>query len=72
MYLLNENLVETGGGKRSFGEAGLSANLSEMEKGIQKNMKELYDSNRINFLEYLFYYTFTKMKYLLRLARAKI
>ncbi len=72
MYLLNENLVETGGGKRSFGEAGLSANLPEMEKGIQKNIKELYDSKRINFLEYLFYYTFTRMKYVLRLARAKI
>ena len=72
MYLLKKNLVETGGGKRSFGESGLSANLSEMENGIQKNIKELYENKRIIFFEYVFYYTFTKMKYVLRLARAKI
>lgn len=72
MFLLNENLVKTGGGKRSFGVSGLSANLQKMEIGIQKNLRELLDTKRINFLEYIFYLIFTKLKFIIRLAKAKI
>jgi len=72
MYLLPENLVFAGGGKKSFGTSGLSANLKEMEKGIQKNIREMYQAKRINFAQYLFYFVFSKLKYWVRPLRAKI
>lgn len=72
MYLLPENLVFAGGGKKSFGFSGLSANLVEMEKGIQKNIFEMYRTKRINFAEYVFYFVFSKLKYLMRPLRAKL
>lgn len=66
MMILNENLVISGGGKKSFGVSGLSANLTEMEKGIQKNLSEMYKTRRINFLEYLLYFVFSKFKFIIR------
>lgn len=66
MMILNENLVISGGGKKSFGVSGLSANLTEMEKGIQKNLSEMYKTRRINFLEYLLYFVFSKFKCIIR------
>ncbi|MCP2038711.1 glycosyltransferase family A protein [Chryseobacterium sp. HSC-36S06] len=72
MYLLPKKLVIAGGGKKSFGAAGLSANLKEMEKGIQKNLREMYEAKRINYTEYIFYFVFSKFKYFLRPLRAKI
>lgn len=72
MYLLPETLVIAGNGKRSFGESGLSANLAEMEKGIQKNIWEMYHGKRINVLQYLFYFVISKLKYAVRPLRAKL
>lgn len=72
MYLLPEKLVIAGAGKRSFGASGLSANLAEMEKGIQKNIKEMRQTKRINIAEYLLYFVFSKLKYMMRPLRAKI
>ncbi len=72
MFLLAENLVYTGSGKKSFGVSGLSANLKEMEKGIQKNIREMYSTKRINFIEYLFYFVISKLKYFVRPVRAKL
>lgn len=69
MAILAEDLVFTGGGKISFGESGLSANLPEMEKGIQKNIKEMYQNHRINVFEYMFYFLFSKLKYLVRMLK---
>lgn len=69
MYILDKNLVIAGKGKRTFGVSGLSANLSEMEKGYQKNLKEMYSLKEINFIQYLFYKLFYKAKYLLLLCR---
>jgi len=69
MYILDEDLLLAGKGKRSFGVSGLSANLSEMEKGYQKNVKEMYSLKRINFLQCLFYRFLYKAKYLLLLLR---
>ncbi|MEN2435097.1 glycosyltransferase family 2 protein [Weeksellaceae bacterium A-14] len=69
MYILAENLVKTGGGKKSFGESGLSANLKEMEKGIQKNIREMYLSGRIRLVEYGLYFLFSKLKYGIRLIK---
>ena len=72
MYLLPERLVIAGNGKKSFGISGLSANLKEMEKGIQKNILEMYRTKRINLAEYLFYFVISKLKYSVRPLRAKL
>lgn len=72
MYLIPERLVYAGDGKKAFGFSGLSANLKEMEMGIQKNIREMYQTQRINFPEYLFYFVFSKLKYFIRPFRAKI
>ncbi|MDN3605810.1 glycosyltransferase family 2 protein [Kaistella yonginensis] len=72
MFILNEELVLTGGGKRTFGVSGLSANLEEMEKGFQKNLKEVFQFRRIGILRYIGYFIFYKLKYILRISRNKI
>ena len=71
MYLLNEELVLAGNGKRSFGISGLSGNLKEMEKGFQKNLKENFRFKRINFSAYILYFFFYKLKYIFRISRDK-
>lgn len=72
MYILGEELVFTGGGKRSFGVSGLSANLPEMEKGIQKNLREMYLSGRIHYFEYILFFIFSKLKYIVRIFKTSI
>ncbi len=72
MYLLPESLVIAGDGKKSFGHSGLSANLPEMEKGIQKNLREMRSSKRISDLQYFLYFAYSKFKYILRPLRAKL
>ncbi|WP_034690646.1 glycosyltransferase family 2 protein [Kaistella palustris] len=71
MYILNEELVFAGGGKRSFGISGLSANLKEMEKGFQKNLREMLRLNRISKTEYHCYRFFYQLKYVARVCRHK-
>lgn len=69
MYILCESLVIAGGGKRTFGVSGLSANLKEMAKGFQKNLKDMYNAKRISYWEYVGYRIFYKMKYLVLITR---
>ncbi|UOU98546.1 glycosyltransferase [Chryseobacterium daecheongense] len=69
MYILNESLVIVGGGKRSFGVSGLSANLSEMRKGFEKNLKEMHFLGRITWLQYGLLKLFYKMKYVILVCR---
>ncbi|WP_187695251.1 glycosyltransferase family 2 protein [Chryseobacterium sp.] len=69
MYILAENLVFAGNGKRTFGVSGLSANLTEMEKGFQKNLSEMYRAGRIGSSELIIYSTFYSLKYVFRLFR---
>ena len=69
MAILNEELVLAGAGKRTFGVSGLSANLQEMEKGFQKNLKEVLNQKRINLAEYFGYFLFYKLKFILRISR---
>ena len=72
MFVLGESLVITGSGKKSFGESGLSGNLPAMEKGFQKNLKEMLHQKRISTIEYFFFYLFFKLKYIIRIIRARI
>ncbi|MDX4975371.1 glycosyltransferase family 2 protein [Myroides odoratimimus] len=69
MIILNQKLVTTGGGKPSVGHSGLSANIYEMEKGVQKNIKEMRDLKFINQLEFIFFKIFSKIKYVIRKIR---
>jgi len=71
LYILDEELVIAGNGKRTFGVSGLSANLPEMEKGFQKNLKEMLAVERITTLEYFLYFVFYRIKLLVRLIRNK-
>ncbi len=72
MAILDEELVSAGGGKRSFGVSGLSADLSAMERGFQKNLAEMRVAERITLLEFNAYFLFYKGKYLVRIARSFI
>lgn len=72
MYILGEELVYTGGGKKSVGVSGLSANLPEMEKGIQKNLREMYQLKRISYFEYVLFFIFSKLKYMVRIFKSRI
>lgn len=72
MHILCESLVIAGGGKRTFGVSGLSANLKEMEKGFQKNLKDMYLANRISYAEYILYRIFYKMKAIFLKIRTKV
>ncbi|AZI67842.1 glycosyltransferase family 2 protein [Kaistella daneshvariae] len=69
MAILNEELIFAGDGKRSFGVSGLSANLVEMEKGFQRNLREIWAKKKIGFAQFAAYFVFYKMKFLVRLSR---
>lgn len=72
MYILGEELVIAGGGKRSFGVSGLSSNLGEMERGFGKNIKELFTQGHLSLSEYYGYYFFYKLKYVFRIVRSNV
>lgn len=69
MFILNETLVLAGGKKKSFGVSGLSANLKEMHKGYLKNLQDMHNDRRIGTIEFAFYRTFFKLKYLFLIWR---
>ncbi len=69
MAILDEELILAGSGKRSFGVAGLSANLSEMEKGFQRSLKELYEAKQLSPMSYIAYSAFFSAKYIFRVSR---
>ena len=63
MIILNQVLVHT---DNDYGNTGLSSNLVEMEKGVKKNIKEMYQLERINYFQYLFFSFFSYLKFLKR------
>ena len=60
MIILDEILVLT---DNDYGGSGLSSNLIEMERGVKKNINEMYTSNRINFIQYVFFNLLSHIKY---------
>ncbi len=54
--------------KAPFGEAGLSADLWAMEKGVQDNFKRLYKDRKINSVVYRSVRVFSWLKYLRRIT----
>lgn len=69
LYILGESLVIAGGGKRSFGVSGLSANLLEMMRGYQKNVQDMYKAGNISYLKYKFLRIFYRIKYFILVLR---
>lgn len=67
IYVLNENLVFTGGGKRTFGESGLSANMPKMYDGELLALKGALNRKQINFLDYCLLYLWLSIKYIRRI-----
>ena len=67
LFVLNESLVYTGDGKRSFGESGLSADMSKMFKGEVLALKGAKRRGQINTLEYFGFYIWLSTKYLRRI-----
>lgn len=65
--IINKNLCAAIGGKRAFGDAGLSANLKAMQQGELSNYRYLYAQNYISFAVYLKCTTFSNIKYIRRL-----
>ncbi len=63
IYVLNEFLVNTGHGKKNFGESGLSANLSKMYQGEILALKGAKTRKQINLLEYYLFYIYITIKY---------
>lgn len=66
MVILDEVLVIT---DNDYGGDGLSSNINEMEKGVKKNIKEMYLSKCINIFEYIFFIFFSQFKYIIRKLR---
>lgn len=67
LYYIEDCLVETGYGKKSFGEYGLSANLKSMHKGVLRLICQAYKNNDINSLEKNFFILFEDIKYIRRI-----
>lgn len=71
MYLIPESLVVTGKGKPHFGFSGLSANIVEMERGVQYNIYEMFKLKYISWAEYYFFKYFSKFKFVIRKYKAR-
>lgn len=63
MVIINEQLVIT---DNDYGKLGLSSNFREMENGVQKNINEMYRERNINLMEFFYFKSFSKFKYLIR------
>lgn len=66
LWVLNQDLVFTGGGKRSFGASGLSANMSKMYQGEVLNVKRALKRNQIGFMFFLAIRFYMLLKYIRR------
>ncbi len=70
-YFLNEKMINYGDGKSGFGHSGLSANIVEMQKGFQKNLKYAYENKFISLPTYISAVAFSKLKYIRRVLIVK-
>ncbi|MCG7496856.1 glycosyltransferase family 2 protein [Vibrio sp. Of7-15] len=72
IYVLNQDLVITGGGKRHFGESGLSANLSKMFSGELLNLRDALMRKQISFMDFAFLWPYMYLKYVRRIIITKV
>lgn len=71
LYVVNEDLVYTGGGKRAFGVSGLSANMPKMYEGEILALKGAKKRKQITFIEYLYLHFWLTTKYVRRILIKK-
>lgn len=71
LYVINEDLCYTGGGKRNFGESGLSSNLPKMYEGEILALKGAKNRKQINILEFFGFYIWLTLKYYRRVLIVK-
>lgn len=71
LYVVNEDLVYTGGGKRAFGVSGLSANMPKMYGGEILALKGAKKRKQIRCIEYLYFHFWLTSKYVRRIIIKK-
>lgn len=71
LYYIEDCLVETGYGKKSFGDKGLSANLKSMHDGVIQLIFSAYINKDITFLEKNFFVLYENIKYIRRIVLTK-
>ena len=67
IHVMTQSYVVTGGGKHSFGESGLSADLKEMHQGELNSLRMARHRRQIFWFEYYCFYLIFKIKYLRRI-----
>lgn len=72
IYVLNDFLVNTGHGKRSYGESGLSSNMPKMYQGEILALKGAKQRKQINKIEYYLFYLWLTLKYYKRILIVKV
>lgn len=71
-YVLNEPLIYVESNVNLKNSGGLSSKLWEMEKGVLKNIKFIYEEGQINFIQYYFSSIFSFIKFIRRTIIYKI
>lgn len=71
-YYLPGKVVIYDGDKRGFGVRGLSSNIKEMQKGLMKNLDEVYQRGSISKSYYIFVKIYNKLKYIRRIIISKL
>jgi len=66
LWVINQDLVFTGGGKRSFGSSGLSANLEKMYEGEVLNLNGALSGGLINIFEFFIFRLYFILRYFRR------
>lgn len=68
LYYIEDSLVETGFGKLSFGDKGLSADLKKMHCGVKKLINKAFSNKDINFMEKNLFLFYENIKYIRRIC----
>lgn len=71
-YFCNMKVINYGDGKSGFGASGLSANLKEMHKGFNKNLKFAFENQLINSKQYFLARMLESIKYLRRIVIVRL
>lgn len=66
LYVLNQDMVVTGAGKRTFGHSGLSANMPKMFNGEMLALSSALARKQVSYLEFLLFKFYLSMKYFRR------
>ena len=67
-YFCNMKVINYGDGKSGFGASGLSANLKEMHRGFNKNLKFAYENQLISSRQYILARILESIKYVRRIV----